>query len=128
MTITQFLADHGITAASEWADDNPNMTDMPRGSSHWRVTFARGRKRMTVPFSMCPAHSSEPDAPGVFDCLLSDATGADQSFEEWCGYYGYDSDSRKAERTYKAVTRQTAKLRQFLGADLFSAALDCERE
>ena len=43
--------------------------------------------------------------------------------EDWCGEYGYDSDSRKAERTYKAIHEQSEKLAGFLGSELYEMLL-----
>jgi hypothetical protein len=37
--------------------------------------------------------------------------------EDWCGELGYDPDSRRAERTFKAIEQQTEKLRRFLDAE-----------
>lgn len=130
MTIKMFCNRHGITATAEWADSNPNMSDMPAGSSHWRVTLRRRnpRRSLTVPFSMGPAHSHEPTAPEVLDCLVSDASSFDSasSFEDWCSDFGYDTDSRKAEQTFKAVERSAARLRRFLGGD-YDQAISAER-
>lgn len=117
MTLQQRINRDGITARAEWADGNPNMSDMPAGSSHWRVTLRRKGKQLTVPFSQGPAHSHEPAAIDVLSCLISDASGAEQRFEDWADDLGFDTDSRKAERIYNAVQKQTAKLRRFLGAD-----------
>jgi len=98
-------------------DSNPHMTDMPSGSTHWRCTLRYERRRLTVPFSMGPALSREPTSQDVLGCLLSDASGADAPFEEWARDLGFDPDSRKAERTYKIVVKQTADLHRLLGND-----------
>jgi len=83
---------------------------------------------MTVPFSMGDGYNgAKPTVDTVLDCLASDASGADETFEYWCGNFGYDTDSRRAEKTYKAVQRQTAKLRAFLGEDLYMGLLGLER-
>jgi hypothetical protein len=59
--------------------------------------------------------------------MCSDATGADQPFEDWAADYGYDADSRKAEATYRAVVAQTKQLRALL-LDKFDAYVyDTER-
>lgn len=42
-------------------------------------------------------------APALADvlyCLLSDGEATEYGFEEWCANFGYDADSRKAEKTY----------------------------
>ena len=109
-----------------WAYDNPNMDDMPAGSRHYRVTLHYKRRQMTVPFSCGPAIEREPSAEDVLECLLSDSYGAYQTFEQWCSDLGYDSDSRKAERTYRAVVRQDGQTRRLLGAD-YDKFIEAER-
>lgn len=61
----------------------------------------------------------EPDLPGVLDCLASDSQGYEWagSFEDWAAEYGYDTDSRKAEATYRHVGEQARALRHLLGLD-----------
>jgi len=44
-----------------------------------------------------------PSAYNVLSCLTKYDVG---SFEEFCGEFGYDVDSRKAYKTYKAVLRE----------------------
>lgn len=119
MNAKQFVNRYNITMIAEWADSNPNMADMPAGSSHWKCTLRCGRRQMTVFFSQGPAICHEPTAAEVLDCLASDASCLQgQSFENFCDELGYDTDSRKAERTYNALHKQTDKLTRFL-ADHF---------
>jgi len=110
-----FCERHGIRAVAHRVDSNPNMDDDGRvPMDHWRVTLKRGRARMTLPYSKGIGHEGKaPTALEVLGCLVSDAT--DDTFEDWCANYGMETDSRKAERTYKACVRQTAKLRKFMG-------------
>lgn len=122
MTLQEFIQKHGIAAAATRADDNPNMTDMPEGSRHWNVSLLRvgmgPAHTMVVPFSQGPAHTEPPTAEDVLDCLASDAIGWNnaEGFEDWCGECGYDADSRRAERTYNAVKKQSTELAIFLSA------------
>ena len=46
------------------------------------------------------------------------------TFEEWAGDFGYDLDSRNAEKIYRACLDNALKLRAMLGND----ALDKLRE
>lgn len=87
------------------------------GTHPYKVTLRMERRRLTVPFFQGPAHTSEPTAADVLSCLVSDASSFEsaRSFEEWCGDLGYDTDSRKAERTYKACGDIAHRLRVFLG-------------
>lgn len=43
---------------------------------------------------------TEPALANVVYCLLMDATALEQTFDEWCGDFGYDTDSRKAYDLY----------------------------
>jgi hypothetical protein len=64
-------------------------------------------------------HGAAPDLLTVLDSLLSDACTVDNArdFEDWCSELGFDPDSRKAERIYRASERQTDRVKSFLGAD-----------
>lgn len=74
---------------------------------------------------------SEPEPPTVaevLDSLVSDASSADQSFEDWCGDMGMDADSRKAEATYNACREIMFNLRKLLGVRDYETLLnDVER-
>jgi hypothetical protein len=114
--LTRFIRRHKIRMVATMVDSNPNMNDMPAGSTHWRCVFRCRSRQMTIPFSQGPAISRKPEAADVLDCLASDAAEFEnaRSFEEWASEYGYDEDSRKAEKVYNAVERQTNLLRRFL--------------
>jgi hypothetical protein len=92
------------------------------GAHHWRSTLRMGRRRLTVFFSQGSAHHAEPTAADVLGCLISDARGADQTFEQWCNDLRFDPDSRRAYRTYRVIQGQTTRLQQFLGAARFREA------
>ncbi len=149
-TIADFISTNRITMTCKRTDSNPSMEPTSRGSmDHWKCTLQRPRNRqevdtgkgiavvfsghlsMTLTFSMGYGHhGAEPDVASVLDCIASDAAGVAnaQSFEDWCGDYGYDADSRKAEKTYKACEHQAARLQAFLG-DLYNTLLwHTERE
>ena len=115
-TIKQIVNRYSIKANCERVGENPNMTDIPQGSSHWKVKLKAGRRVMTVYFSQGPAHCKKPTAREVIGCLISDAGCVQwgESFEDFCSELGYDEDSRKAEEIFKTTQKQTKKLMQFL--------------
>jgi|SRR5436190_14540955 hypothetical protein len=115
-TLKAFIRQHRITMSADWADSNPNIDTMPPGSRHWRCTLRCGRRRMVVYFSQGPAIEREPTVEDVLDCLASDASGCASTFEDWCADLGYDSDSRKAEQTYRLIREQSEKLAALLGS------------
>lgn len=127
MNTRDFVAKHNITAEAERVDCNPNMDDSAE-MDNWRVLLRCGSKRMSVYYSMGKGHNgAAPEAADVLDCLASDGIAPDTSFEDWCGDFGYDTDSRKAHRTYTICKRQDARLWKLLGADLYDALQRAER-
>jgi hypothetical protein len=67
------------------------------------------------------AKLTKPIAPSTADvlaALLSDASGAGETFEEWCSNYGYSDDSMKAMETYRTCQKTRAALQRFLGTEL----------
>lgn len=68
---------------------------------------------------MNPEIGSVSDLQHAFYCFLSDAVSAKQSFEDFCSEFGYDSDSRKAERIYKACEKSLAKLEKLYSGDCY---------
>ncbi len=84
----------------------------------WRVVLRRGKKSLVTEFNLGMSYYGQPPTTvQVLSSLLADASYVidDGSFEEFCGDCGYDTDSRKAERMYKAVAEQTERLKKFLG-------------
>lgn len=60
-------------------------------------------------------------APNIIDvlyCLIMDSDVLERGgFEEWASDYGYDTDSRKAEQTYKLCLEQSLKLKELIRQD-----------
>ena len=131
-TIRDFIEGIGITATAVRTDRNPHMQYGSGYMDHWRVTLRRPdtEQRLTVYFSMGSGHhGKEPDAAGVLDCLASDSAGIENArdFEDWCSDYGYDTDSRKAHKTWTACQRQADHLKAFMGTQYQALLFETER-
>jgi hypothetical protein len=59
-----------------------------------------------------------PAAADVLHSLLLDAEAVNESFADWCGDLGYDSDSIKALNTYQACCEIGQQLRRILPTKL----------
>lgn len=116
VTLAQRCRELDLALRVEPADRNPLMEDEWRDANHWRCTVICGKRRMVTPFSQGSAHTEPPTLEDVVNALVLDAAGFEnaRTFEDWCGEYGYDTDSRKAERTYNAIKRQTAKFKALI--------------
>jgi hypothetical protein len=115
MNMQEYITMHGITMRADYADTNPNMPDP--NMNHYKCLFRSHGRQMTVAFSTGSGWHRDPEASDVLECLASDAAGIEnaRSFEDWASEYGYDEDSRTAERIYKACERAATKLHRFLG-------------
>lgn len=94
--------------------------DMPEGFDpygySYKVTLRYRGRRLTVPF-FCGSMAGEPTAADVVSSLILDARCGEYDFDEFCRELGYDSDSRKAEKTWKACQAVAPKIRSLLGDD-----------
>lgn len=121
MDTKEFVRENNITMDYDYVDSNPNFIlvddEWNRHDSHYKVTLHYGKRQMTTYYSMGSAHTRGPEAEDVLDCLAMDAAGIEnaRSFEDWCGDYGYDTDSRRAEKTFKACQKAAEKLEKFMG-------------
>ncbi len=124
-TLADFIAQTGITMTARQVASNPHMTDMGEGARHWRCTLRNGTTRIVVAFSQGSAHTEAPTVADLLDCLASDARAYDgaQDFADFASELGYDADSRKAYRTYKACGDLSTRLCRLLGGDLYHELL-----
>lgn len=134
MTLQEFIAETGIVITSEWTDRNPHM-DGSDGMDNYHVKLRAkrlGNATMRLYFSKGYGHKgAAPTIDEVLDCLASDASGIENSpsFNDWASDYGYDVDSRRAEKTFKTCERQADRLKRFLGESYFSQLLwEIERQ
>lgn len=88
---------------------------------HWRVTLNRleehgkSKARMTVEYSCGKGWKGQ--APTLADvlCSLRSDASVPESFDDFCAEMGYDTDSRKAESTWKACRSIAIRMRKLLG-------------
>ena len=116
-TATDPLADIAFSVRQIPArtDGFQDATDTDSGRTHWEYTLQRVCHKLTGQFSQGSAHRSPPKLKGILSCLIMDADGADAlTFEEWCSDFGYDTDSRKAERIFNECRRISVLLQRIL--------------
>ena len=118
MNVEAFIRKVGITMVARPRKpvlDPEDKFAAQRG--YYRCTFERRVGPKAVTFTVdwtSGAPASEPKAVDVLENLQSDSN-FQGSFEEFCGDFGYDEDSRKAEKIYKAINSQNRRLKTFLG-------------
>ena len=119
ITIAEFVESAGIRMTARRVENNPNMAPDRYITRHFRCTFTstKTRGRMAVSFSQGSLHTADPTAADVLDCLANEASSAEQAedFADFCAEFDYDTDSREAERTFRACRSVAKRLRRFLG-------------
>lgn len=68
---------------------------------------------------MNPELSTDYDLKNSFYCFVSDAISGTYTFEEFCGEFGYDTDSRKAEKTWKSCQKSSVKLKRIYSGNIY---------
>lgn len=97
------------------------------------------RRSFSFYFSQGSTHTQDPTLADVLDCLASDASGYENAivdakqkqswgflrltFESWASEYGYDTDSRKAEKTFRAIKRQAEQLKRTIDVEAYEELL-----
>lgn len=84
------------------------------------VTNTATQKRTTFDFwasLASPEVRSRSDLLGAFRCFLGDAISGMQSFDDFCSEFGYDTDSRKAEKTWRACVASAKKAERLLDSE-----------
>jgi len=87
----------------------------------YRFTLRRARKSYTARFGQSIASAGqEPTAYDILTCITKYNPG---TFESFCSEYGFDMDSRRAEKIYKDTLKEWAGVER-----LFSDVLKQLRE
>ena len=130
MTIQKLISKYGIKFTSDWVSQRPDDL-MSHDMNHYKCRILCGRRGFTLYFSQGYGITGDPKLTGVLDCLASDAASYENatSFEDWANEFGYDTDSRKAEKTYRAIKRQAEQLKRTIGPEAYQDLLwNTERE
>lgn len=115
-----------ITISSEYLGNKPAQWDtksqIATNYNNHKVTITHNKKSFSFEFwgsIMNPEISNDQENIFAFYCALSDALGAKDGFEEFCSNFGYDSDSRTAERTFKSCEKTLKKVERVFSCDLY---------
>lgn len=79
----------------------------------FKMRLSRNRKSYTFDFGQSLVKWNTP--PTMYDVLSCVQKYDVESFEDFCRYYGYDEDSRSADRTYKAVCKEYQAMERLFG-------------
>src|SRR5574343_91445 len=109
----QFAAKHGIKLSIIGEDFRPYFADDKQSRSVYKCRLSRNGKQYTFNFGQSIANMGQ--EPTMYDILACLTKYDPESFEDFCSNYGYDTDSRKAFATYKAVCKEFAAVDRLFG-------------
>jgi len=112
-----FLAKHGLKFRATFKAYDKFFPDDKTGRNIYTCTISgKGRGRVSFKFGQS-LQDTETDTPPVAYDLLACLTKYEVgTFENFCSEYGYDTDSRQAEKTYHSVVREWRKVSNFFTA------------
>jgi hypothetical protein len=110
---TDFLTKTKTKMKVEFVEHDFYFDDDKEARDIYRITLTRNGKRYSFKFGQSIANTgTEPTAYDVLACL----TKYDPySFENFCADFGYDLDSRKAEKTFKMVQKEFENVQRLFG-------------
>jgi hypothetical protein len=137
--IKTFAESNGLLFTAHRVNERPDGLGASM-TRHFRCSIINQNngKAMSLYFSQGSAHVKAPTLEDVLDCLASDAASienskpsdehpraiySDTAFENWATEFGYDPDSRKAEKMYKATRRQAEQLKRTIGPEAYDQLL-----
>lgn len=114
-----FLEISQITMTTRFIKHDFYFADDREKRDIFRITFKRGTERFSITFGQSLNESTgygdyKPSAYDVLACMTKHNPG---TFDDFCDAFGYDTDSRSAERVYGLVVKEWAKVSAFFTAD-----------
>lgn len=86
--------------------------------NQYLVTFKKkGEKSLNISFWNSLRDKQNKKSPEAYDVLTAITKNDPGTFEDFCADFGYDTDSRKAEKIYKLVRLEWDKVSDFFCID-----------
>ena len=108
-----FATKHGVKMVVLDTEYGKHFDDDRDNRYIFKIKLSRNGKSYTFKFGQSiVGGDKEPTFYDIFTCLQKHDVG---SFEDFCGEFGYDTDSRKAERSYNAVCKEYKGVERLFG-------------
>jgi hypothetical protein len=123
----QFLEKFGLQVSFKLVDCDVPKWEKNSGNyhNHYKVTTKRTERTERINFTFpltfsfdwwdSTSNTDKDIKPTAYDALSSISSDSQvfDSFEDFCGEFGYDEDSREAERIWKSYSKLSAKVNAF---------------
>ena len=105
-----FAAKHNVKMQINSVNYGKHFADDKESRFIFNITLKRNRKQYTFNFGQSIAAGRK--EPTMYDILTCLEKYESIDFEDFCSNYGYDSDSRKAYKTYLAVKKEHSAVKR----------------
>lgn len=112
-----FLRKHNSTMHCKLLRKGRYFNEDTEGRHVYEITLKRNGEQYVFTFGQSVYATQRNETPSVYDVLSTIQKYDPGTFENFCGDFGYDEDSRKAEKTYQAVQDEYNNIKR-----LFSSA------
>jgi len=99
-----FLTATGTTFKAVFFEHGKHFSDDTQSRNIYKIRLKNTKGSYTFKFGQSIANSGV--IPTSYDVLACLTKSDPYTFEYFCSEFGYDSDSRKSEKTYKAVVKE----------------------
>ena len=98
-----------------------------KGANHWKCDIMTGDNIYSFEYHT-GAMAGEPQLNDCINSLLLDSQAIDETFENWCGDFGYSTDSIKALKLYDRCIEIGKGFVYFLGKATWEELRYCEND
>lgn len=109
----EFAKKYGVKLKINSSEYGKHFAEDKEGRYIFNCTLTRGGKKYTFNFGQSIAAGNV--EPTMYDILTCLTKYNPETFEDFCGEYGYNTDSIKALNTYKAVNREFNGVNRLFG-------------
>jgi len=125
VSLDQFISQHQLTYSCHQVQSRPDGVETEQGAKHFRCHIGRLSRSFGFYFSETSTQADSPTLPQILERLVEDARDYEnaEKFEDWAQKRGYDIDSRKAEKQYRVIKRQSEQLKRSIGREAYEQLL-----
>lgn len=108
-----------ISMISGFTSDEANLFETLKRKPNAKMLPGYEHVKLSLYTKLSFRQKLTPTLRDVVHSLLLDgeASFSGESFEDWCSTFGYDTDSRKAEETWRACVKTGSDMRKALSMD-----------
>lgn len=112
-----FLAKTGTTFTATFKENGFYFDGDKDARDIYIIVLKNKNSRFRFTFGQSINDSNQNTPPKSYDVLASITKYEVSTFDNFCNEYGYDTDSRKALKTYKAVLREWKNIEKLFTAE-----------